>query len=208
MSRVKQVVAASGRPRKPRKRRAKGSLAVIGGLLVASALVRLGGDAGQAFAKGSAPTEARLADSIDAPETCASEADIAPILAAIDQREARVVKRESDIRSRMQALSLAETEIDRKMTALVDAEQKLRSTLAVAETAAEDDLTRLTEVYATMKPKQAAALFEEMDPEFAAGFLGRMRPDAAAAIMAGLSPRAAYTVSVMLAGRNADVPRK
>ena len=32
-----------------------------------------------------------------------------------------------------------------------------------------------------MKPKQAAALFEEMDPNFAAGFLGRMRPDAAAA---------------------------
>lgn len=46
-----------------------------------------------------------------------------------------------------------------------------------------------------------------MDPGFAAGFLGRMRPEAAAGIMTGLSPETAYTISVVLAGRNADVPR-
>jgi flagellar motility protein MotE (MotC chaperone) len=45
-----------------------------------------------------------------------------------------------------------------------------------------------------------------MDPKFAAGFLGRMRADSAAAIMAGMAPDAAYLVSVILAGRNADVP--
>jgi hypothetical protein len=46
-----------------------------------------------------------------------------------------------------------------------------------------------------------------MDPEFAAGFLGRMRPDAAGAVMAGLSAEKAYAVSVILAGRNAGVPK-
>ena len=95
-------------------------------------------------------------------------------------------KREADLRARMQALSVAEAEIERRMTAMEEAERRLRETLAVAKTAAEDDVAQLTQVYATMKPKQAAALFEEMEPDFAAGFLGRMRPDAAAAIMAGL----------------------
>ena len=104
--------------------------------------------------------------------------------------------------------AIAETEIDRKMAALEEAEANLRATLALANGAAEEDLARLTDVYANMKPKQAAALFEEMDPNFAAGFLGRMRPDAAAAILAGLTPRAAYTISVVLAGRNADVPKE
>ena len=57
-----------------------------------------------------------------------------------------------------------------------------------------------------MKPKDAAALFEEMSPEFAAGFLGLMRADAAALIMTGLEPTTAYSISVILAGRNANVP--
>jgi flagellar motility protein MotE (MotC chaperone) len=65
----------------------------------------------------------------------------------------------------------------------------------------------LTAVYETMKPKDAAALFEAMQPEFAAGFLGRMRPEAAGAILAGMSPEAAYAASLLLAGRNAAVPR-
>ena len=59
-----------------------------------------------------------------------------------------------------------------------------------------------------MKAEQAAALFEQMEPSFAAGFLGRMRADAAAAILSGLEPELAYSISVVLAGRNADVPRE
>ena len=55
---------------------------------------------------------------------------------------------------------------------------------------------------------QAAALFQLMEPSFAAGFLGRMRADAAAAILAGLEPDLAYSISVVLAGRNANVPRE
>ncbi|MGY9047892.1 hypothetical protein P775_05890 [Puniceibacterium antarcticum] len=200
-------MSAKGQPKKARKprRRMRGSLAVIGGLLISSALVRIGSDASQAFARETAPPTEQAAGEAAA---CTSEADIAPILAALNEREDGLKKRESDIRKRMQALSVAETEIDRKMSALVAAEEKLRGTIALADTAAEDDLTKLTDVYATMKPKQAAALFEEMDPEFSAGFLGRMRPDAAAAIMAGLSPTAAYTISVILAGRNAEVPKQ
>jgi flagellar motility protein MotE (MotC chaperone) len=51
-------------------------------------------------------------------------------------------------------------------------------------------------------------LFETMAPDFAAGFLARMRPEAAAAVLSGMTPGAAYTVSVLLAGRNALVPRE
>ena len=107
----------------------------------------------------------------------------------------------------MQALSVADQTIARKLAALTEAEEKLRATLALADTAAEDDLIRLTAVYQNMKPAEAAALFEEMDPQFAAGFLGRMDPAAAAGVLAGLSPQAAYSVSVILAGRNANVPK-
>ena len=130
------------------------------------------------------------------------------MLAAFNSREARIDAQEMAIENRMQALKLADAEVARKLDELVQAESDLRDTLALADTAAEGDLDKLTKVYETMKPKQAAALFEEMDPNFAAGFLGRMRPEAAASIMAGLSPEAAHLYSVVLAGRNANVPKE
>ena len=109
---------------------------------------------------------------------------------------------------RKAALALAEAAISKRMAELVAAEARLKATLALADGAAEDDLLRLTTVYETMKPKDASALFAAMDAEFAAGFLGRMKPDAAAAILAGMQPEAAYAVSILLAGRNALVPKE
>ncbi|MFW2543204.1 MotE family protein [Primorskyibacter sp. 2E107] len=225
-----KVVAKKKKSRKPMR----GALTAVGGLLIASAVLRTAIGASEAFAREGAanePMTQTAATSHDAGDQMAALApskpanavmdshtapmiqrvadeDVMPLIEALNKREARVEQREEDIEVRMQALSLAEQEIDRKLAELQDAETKLRSTLALAQTAAEDDLTRLTEVYANMKPKQAAALFEEMDPEFAAGFLGRMRANSAAAIMAGLTPGAAYTISVVLAGRNANVPKE
>lgn len=223
---AKQGQNAAARPRanaaKPvtrRRRRSRGALTAIGALLLGSALMRAAIGATEALAREAPAPERHVETPAEAAghatpppgestPRIVAEADIMPLIEALDARESRIRKRESDIEIRMQALSVAEAEIERKMVALEEAEQSLRSTLALAKTAAEDDLSRLTDVYASMKPKQAAALFEKMDPEFAAGFLGRMRPDAAASIMAGMTPEAAYLVSVIVAGRNADVPKE
>ncbi|CUH79128.1 MotE family protein [Tropicibacter naphthalenivorans] len=209
-------------PKKPSpaiKRKNKGTLTAIGALLLASAAIRAATGAGEAFANEPAPNAApepeqhqaqadHAAPAAEGGQPMMADSDILPLIQALNARETRIKKRESDLEVRMQALSLAEQEIDRKLEALEQAEANLKATLAIAQTAAEDDLSRLTNVYANMKPKQAAALFEEMDPEFSAGFLGRMKPDAAAAIMAGLTPQAAYLISVVLAGRNANVPKE
>ena len=88
-----------------------------------------------------------------------------------------------------------------------DGHRRRRIHDVLADGAAEKDIQNLTAVYQAMKPKDAAALFETMSPEFAAGFLGRMPPEAAAAILSGMSSEAAYGVSVIVAGRNAEVPK-
>lgn len=194
--------------RKPRKRRLgqRGGLVLIASLLLGSALLRLGDNAGQAFALANEKLDISKLEPAPAAALCNIPDDLKPMLEAFRKREERLTLREEALRDRMQALSLADEKVSEKLAALEAAETALRETIALAESAAEDDLDRLTKVYETMKPKQAAALFEEMTPEFAAGFLGRMRPDAAAAILAGLSPEAAHTFSVVLAGRNANVP--
>lgn len=196
------VPAAPARRKRGPKR---GTLLLIAGLLVASALVRFGDGVGQAVARARAASD--VADSHeDGPAACPVPEDLQVMLTAFQDRDARLAEREAALEERMLALSIADEEVTRKLAALGRAEQELRETIALADSAAEDDLGRLTQVYENMKPKQAAALFEEMDPSFAAGFLARMRPEAAAAVMAGLSPKAAHTFSVMLAGRNASVP--
>ena len=191
-------------------RSGRGSILLIAGLLVGSAALRIGIGAGQAVATENPSVATEVADTTpekSSPEAAAEEQErLSKMLRSFQQREARLVEREEQIEMRMKALSVADEEIERRLSNLQQAEESLRGLLALANTAAEDDLARLTAVYENMKPKEAAELFEQMEPAFAAGFLGRMRPDAAAGVMAGLNPQTAYSISVILAGRNADVP--
>lgn len=183
-----------------------GSLLLISAIFVTSALVRIGSDAGQVFAKGQdIEMVSERADQNAA--SCEPPKDLRRLLKIFQEREDRIAQQESLIQNRIQALAVSDAELSKKTAELIRVEESLRATIALAQTAAEDDLTRLTQVYETMKPKDAAALFEEMDADFAAGFIGRMTPDSAAGVMAGLTPESAYTISVILAGRNAEVPK-
>lgn len=186
-----------------RKRAGKGTLFVLAMLFASSTALRTGAGIGVALAGGAEtlPTEAAIA-----PLTCPEPP--AALAEALRKRAEQVAKQEAALADRMAALALTESTVEARLTEMKTAEEKLSATLSLADGAAEKDLVRLTAVYEAMKPKDASALFETMAPEFAAGFLGRMRPDAAAAVMTGLSPKAAYGISVLLAGRNALVPKE
>lgn len=203
----------------PARRAGRGSVVLIAGLLMSSGVLRL--VSGVALAEDAAPAplplpEAVQADAMAQNTQAASEkaakapkdrAEMGSLLEALQAREARITQRERQIELRAKALQVADAEITKRLENLKEAELALRDTLALADGAAENDLTRLTAVYESMKPKDTAALFETMEPGFAAGFLGRMRPDIAANVMAGLSPEVAYSISVILAGRNAKAPK-
>ncbi len=197
----------TAKAKKTRKRAPmRGVLWVIALLLAASGVLRLNGSGGALAREISNVMSGSGEEHVAEAQACETEADIMAVLTRLREREALLEDREAALADRMQALAVAEVEVKENLTALVAAEERLKATMALANTAAEDDLGRLTAVYENMKAKEAAALFETMDPQFAAGFLGRMRPEAAAAIMAGLKPETAYTISVVLAGRNANVP--
>jgi len=218
------VTAKHGAKTTSRKKRRSqrvrgGALLLLSILLTGSAVVRIGVEAAPAIGRELTNADTSGTDSETGPgqeqgQTASttrasfeSAEDLRPMLAAFQQRESALIRREQQIEDRMAALTIAEEAVDRKLKALVEAEVRLKETLSLADGAAEGDLTRLTEMYEKMKPKESAALFEEMDPQFAAGFLSRMRPEVAAGILAGMAPQSAYTISVVLAGRNATVPR-
>jgi len=180
----------------------RGTLTIIAGFLIASAVIRVTTQTPPALAEEAAPSLA-----IDT-QVAPVEVDKDLFLAALQDREARLDEREAQLLDRIQALSVAEMEIDEKLAALIVAEERLSATIVAAESASATDVNQLTAVYENMKPREAAALFEEMPPEFAAGFLAMMQPDAAAMIMTELAPETAYSFSVVLAGRNANTPTR
>lgn len=205
--------ASSPSPKASKKNRRKrrpgrGALWLIAAIFLTSAVVRLMSGTGAAIAR--EMSELTYEDVSEEPgslsELCKTDAETSALLEALLKREKQVEERELMLAQKMKAVELARTEVMQNMSALEEAEARLEATMTRSQTAAEDDLAKLTAVYESMKPKEAAALFEAMSPEFAAGFLGRMRSDAAGAIMAGLTPETAYTVSVILAGRNAKAP--
>lgn len=188
----------------------RGSVILIASLLLGSAILRIVTSAGAAVAEGNLANQLLLPKPSSTPETAAPEMDpkrISTLLDALTERENRVADQEVKIALKAKAVEVAQIEVERRLEALQQAEERLNATLARAQSAAEGDLAQLTTVYENMKPKDATALFEAMEPEFAAGFLARMRPDVAAKIMSGLDPNIAYSISAILAGRNAKAPK-
>ena len=185
---------------KLRRRAGRGTLFIVAMLFAMSGALRLGSGIGVALAQ---TDNAETAPEAEA-ALCASPSALS---AALGLREDRLAVQEAALQDRLAALALADAAISDRMVAMQALEDELKATLALADGAAEADIDRLTAVYQAMKPKDAAALFETMSPEFAAGFLGRMPPESAAAILSGMSAEAAYGVSVIVAGRNAGVPK-
>lgn len=187
-----------------RRRLSRAILPLIILMLGGSALLRLGEGSGFAFARDSVPDLA--AAQTPAPEPTMDEEALGMLIARLRAREADIARREEALEARSATLDRLSAEIEARLQDLSRAEEALRATMALADTAAEDDLTRLTAVYENMKPKEAAALFETMEPAFAAGFLARMKATSAAAVMSGLAPETAYAISLILSGRNMGAP--
>lgn len=171
-------------------------------MLVVSGLVRLG-SVGVAVARSS---EDAINFPVDDPQNCGPDSNLNELFEIVDQRTKQLDLQEFEFAKRKKELEIAEQLIQQNLVRLELAEQKLADTIDVVDGASEDDISRLTAVYETMKPQTASELFSQMTPEFAAGFLGRMSPKAAGDIMSGLSAENAYAISVVLAGRNANVP--
>ena len=190
------------------------SLTLITILFMSSAVIRVAFSADSAFAQSTQGDSAAKVEPINLKPENSNQLSVSDersrlknLLELLQEKQAKLDEREKVQETRQKALDDAAIKINDRLAQITDAENKLLDTLALSNSAAEDDLARLTTVYENMKPKDAAALFEAMKPEFAAGFVGRMRPDAAADIMAGLKPEFAYSISVILAGRNANAKK-
>lgn len=182
----------------------KGPLYFVAILFGISATLRVGLYADSAVAL----VEGRLQNQTSGAQlqACEPSYDLDAVLSEFKKRDANLSEREANLAQSEVAIRVMKQEIKTQLASLSQAEDRLNQLVAHSQSAAKDDLQKLSEVYSAMNPKQAAALFETMDAEFAAGFLSMLDPFVAAEILAGVSPERAYALSVIVAGRNTNAP--
>jgi len=182
----------------------RGILVFVVAMLLLSGSLRLG-SVGIAVAS-SPPDSTQAAADHDA--ECVTDAETQELMTLLQARSERVSAVEAEQKMRQVELANAEAKILESLNRVEEAEVRLSQTIQRVDGASSEDISKLTSVYESMKSKDAALLFEQMMPDFAAGFLAEMSPSAAAGILSGLTSEKAYAVSVVLAGRNANAPKR
>lgn len=150
-------------------------------------------------------THAEQTNEVSQPASAQTSEDVClsgPVLEAVTADLERLEKRKIEITEREVALAAIEAKLTTQMNAVEEANKALGKKIEHMKSLASDDLRHLVSMYQTMKPKQAAEIFDSMDPSFAAGFLREMNSEKAGLIMANMDARKSYTISVIIAGRN------
>lgn len=128
------------------------------------------------------------------------EADLMNDMAARPQR-ARPAADKSDLEMRERLLEAAEKRVDAKIAELRQLETRLKQLSGVQEEQAAKQFASLVKVYETMKPKDAARIFEKLDLNVQLAVAHRMKEAKMAAILAEMNPDAAKSLTMALAER-------
>lgn len=123
------------------------------------------------------------------------------LLQSLSQRREELEQRARDIDQREILLKAAEQRIDQKIAELERLQASIEALLVEHDEQSEAQLQSLVRIYESMKPKEAARIFEELDMEVLLEVLERMKERKTAPILAQMDPRRAKAVTLELAQR-------
>jgi len=157
-----------------------------------------------AVAPASAPASSDPAADDSAPAS-AAEVDV---LTGLAKRRTELDAREQDLATRANLIAAAEQRVDGKIAQLKDLQNQMQTLLGQRDDAEQKQIASLVKTYASMKPKDAARIFNSLDDGVLLEVSAQMKPDVLGAILAGMQPDQAQKLTVKLANRlkPADAP--
>ncbi len=157
------------------------------------------GPAGEPTAAPPAGSAARSTGLSSSPEAAPVSDGERAVLLELRQRRVELDARDAALSSREAVLAAAE----RKISARVDELQALQTRLEALEAArrARDDTNwrGMVKMYESMKPRDAAVIFNDLDMAVLLQVVDRMKEAKAAAVMAAMQPEKARQVTTELA---------
>jgi flagellar motility protein MotE (MotC chaperone) len=134
----------------------------------------------------------------DAKETSAAEVDV---LTSLSHRRSELDAREDSLTARENLLAAAAKRVDGKISELKQLQLQLQTLLGQRDAAEQKQLEVLVKSYSSMKPRDAARIFESLDDEVLLPVTGAMKPDVLGAVLAQMKPESAQKLTVKLANR-------
>ena len=120
------------------------------------------------------------------------------LLKQLSDRRDQLEKRSGDLDQREALAKIAEQRIDQKNREMETLRQQLQSMVNQISESQSAQTENLVKIYETMKPKEAAKIFETLDMPVLLGVIQRMKPARTAPIMAEMAPEKAREITVAL----------
>ncbi len=121
------------------------------------------------------------------------------VLLELRQRREELERRDATIGARESVLIATEQKIDARLKELRDLQGQLAGLDAQRQQREEANWQSLVKVYETMKPREAAAIFNDLQMPVLLPLIGHMKEAKAAAILAAMAPDKARDVTAQLA---------
>ncbi len=123
------------------------------------------------------------------------------LLQMLSIRRSEIDRREAELEQRGTLLEAAEQRIDEKIAELESLKKTVEELLIRRDEQEESQLNSLVKIYESMKPKDAARIFEELDMAVLLDVIERMKERKTAPILARMNPRRAKAITIELAQR-------
>jgi len=131
------------------------------------------------------------------------------LLQSLSQRREELEKRAREIDEREVLLKAAEQRIEQRIDELESLQSSIESLLVQHDEQTDAQMQSLVKIYESMKPKDAARIFEELDMEVLLDVIERMKERKTAPILAKMNPERAKAVTLELAQRRElPIPRE
>lgn len=150
-------------------------------------------DAGKSAADISVPSMPAAASADD--ETSPAEMEVLKQLA---NRRDELDKRAHTLDTRESLIKVGEQRVDQKIKEMESLRLQLQAMVDQINGAQQTQLENLVKIYETMKPAEAAKIFESLDMPVLLGVIQRMKPKSTAPIMAAMAPEKAKEVTIAL----------
>lgn len=144
-----------------------------------------------------AATSNSSADPDDAEQSSAQ----VDVLTSLSKRRSELDSRERDLDMRENLIAAAEKRVDGKIDSLKQLQASIQGLLQQRDAAEQKQLDALVKTYSSMKPKDAARIFDSLDENVTLSVAAQMKPDVLAPIIGAMQSDAAQKLTVRLANR-------
>lgn len=162
-----------------------------------------GGGETTSKAETEAAETAKAQAQLDAQTKALHDARVSPaevsVLESLSARRDELDKRGKDIDLREQLLKAAEKRVEDRIGELKEIEEQIKRRIGENDQRNEERLAGVVKMYETMKPKDAARIFEQLDMGVLIDVARRMEPRKMSAVLAAMDPVTAQELTVELA---------